>query len=155
MAVTLHVSCVRADFHQVRDAVAAAALGVTLEQFAHCEEQHDEYRFRELGLRSGQEADAEGTDGGQGHEEVLVEDISAGNAFDRFFQGAGADEQVGNEIDNEQLPGLQGAVSLDEDGCGEQDGGDGDEGYLPFRAAVGVVMLVRVLMCVMYVRLPG
>ena len=109
-------------------------------------------RFREFGLRSGQEAYAEGTDGGQGHEEVLVEDVPAGNAFCRFFQGAGADEQVGDEIDQEQLPGLQGAVSLDEDGCGEQDGCDGDEGYLPLCAAVGVaVMLVLVLVLVVVV----
>ena len=149
LPAALHLGCVRTDFHQVRDAVAAPALGVTLEQLAYCEEQHDEDRFREFGLRPGQEADAEGTDGGQGHEEVLVEDVSAGNAFCRFFQGAGADEQVGDEIDQEQLPGLQGAVFLDEDGCGEQDGGDGDEGYLPLCAAVGVaVMLVLVLVVV-------
>ena len=80
---------------------------------------------------------------------MLVEDVSVRDSLRRFLEGAGADEQIGNEIDEKQLPGLQAAVFLDKYGCGEQDGCDGDEGYLPLCAAVGVtVMLVLVLVVV-------
>ena len=67
--------------HQVRDAVAALPFGIAFKQFAHLEEQHDEHRLRKLCLSSWQEADAQRADGGDSHQEVLVEHVSLGDAL--------------------------------------------------------------------------
>ena len=74
------------DVHQVGDALAALALGIAFEQLTYLEEQHHEDGLGKLGLSTGQEADAEGSDGSHRHEEVLVERFSVGNAFSGLFQ---------------------------------------------------------------------
>ena len=46
--------------HQVRNAIAALALGIALKEFAHLEEQHHKHRLGELRLGTRQETDAQG-----------------------------------------------------------------------------------------------
>ena len=77
---------VRTDIHQVRDALTALALSIALEQLAHLEEQHDEDGLRELCLGTWQEADAQGTDGGYRHQQVLVHGFTMHQAFHSFLQ---------------------------------------------------------------------
>ena len=64
------------DVHEVGDAVAALAFGIALEEFTDLEEEHHEDGFWELRLSPRQETDAEGANGGNGHEEMLVEHLT-------------------------------------------------------------------------------
>ena len=77
---------IRPYIHQMGDTVAGLTLGVALEELADLEEEHHEDRFRILGLGFGEETDTEGTDGGDGHEEVLVEGIAVGDALPSLVQ---------------------------------------------------------------------
>ena len=72
---------VRPYVHEVGDAVAGLALSVTLEEFTDLEEEHHEDGLRVLGLGTGEETDQEGTDGGDGHEEVLIEGVAVGDTL--------------------------------------------------------------------------
>ena len=90
-AYVLHISpfnvChIGAYVHQVCYAVAALALGVVLEQLAHLEKQHHKDCFGKFRLGSRQEADAQGTDGGHRHQEVLVEGIAVGQSLGSLLQ---------------------------------------------------------------------
>ena len=67
--------------HQMGDAVTAPALGIALEELAHLEEKHHEHGLGELGLGARQETNAKCADGGDGHEEVLVEGVAVGDAL--------------------------------------------------------------------------
>lgn len=117
------MSHVRTDVHEVGDTLTALSLGIALEEFTNLEEEHDEDRLRELRLCSGQETDAECTDGGNGHEEVLVKGIPMHHTLYCLFQCVMSDEQVGDKIYQQQLPGRQVAVFLNDDGCHQKDGG--------------------------------
>ena len=68
-ALGLQIGGVRANVHQGGNGLAGLAHGVILEQLAHLIEEHHKYG---LAVFPG----AEGTYGGQGHEEVLVEDLA-------------------------------------------------------------------------------
>ena len=86
------------------DAVAAFTFGIAFEEFADLEEEHHEDRLGELRLCARQEADAECTDGCHRHEEMLVEGIAVGHALNGFVKRFVSDEQIGYEINKEQLP---------------------------------------------------
>ena len=75
------------DVHQMGDARTALAFGIALEELTDLEEEHDEDGLGELRLSPGQETDAEGTDGSDRHEEMLVEGITMGDSLPRFVQG--------------------------------------------------------------------
>ncbi len=122
------------------DAVAAPAFGVALEEFADLEEEHHEHCLGKLCLRAGQEAYAEGSEGGYGHQEMLVEHVAAGYPLGGFPECASADEQVGHEVDEQQLPGREAAVVLDDHRCGEKYRSDGYKGHPALHAAVCVVV---------------
>ena len=68
------------------NALTALALSITLEEFTHLKEEHDEDGFWELRLSTRKEPNAEGPDGGYRHEEVLVEGITVKHALDSFLQ---------------------------------------------------------------------
>ena len=74
------------DIHQVGNTFAALALGIALEEFTDLEEEHDEDGLRELRLCPRQETDAKGADGGDGHEEMLVEGIALQDALPSLMQ---------------------------------------------------------------------
>ena len=85
--------------HQMCDALTALALGVALEEFTHLEEEHHKDRFGEFRLSPRQETDAESTNGGNGHEEVLVESITVGDSLPCLVQRLMAYQQIRYEID--------------------------------------------------------
>ena len=86
LTIALHIGHVGADVHQVGNALAALAFGIALKEFANLEEQHHEDGLGELGLCPREEADAEGTDGGNRHQEVLIEGIAVGDSLSSLFQ---------------------------------------------------------------------
>ena len=98
------------------NALAALPFGIALEEFADLEEQHHEDGLGELGLCPREEADAEGTDGGNRHQEVLIEGIAVGDSLRSLLQRVVADDQIRYKIDKQQLPGGQRQRFLDEDG---------------------------------------
>ena len=67
--------------HQMGDAVAGLALGVTLEEFANLEEKHHEDSLWILRLGSGEKTYQQGTDSGDGHEEMFVEGVAVGDTL--------------------------------------------------------------------------
>ena len=101
--------------HQVADALAALPFGIALEQFAYLEEQHDEDSLGKLRLSSRQETDGECPQRGYRHEEMLVEGIALQQALSGLFQRVVTHQQVGNQVDEQQLPGGQREVLLDDD----------------------------------------
>ena len=130
------------DIHQVGDALPALPLGIAFEQFAHLEEEHHEDRLRELRLGSWHETDGECTDGGHCHEEILVQRFAVQQTFRGFLQRLESYQQVGHEIDEEQLPGGQRAAFLDRYGYYEQQGGNDDGCELRPLTALMVMMMV-------------
>ena len=66
--------------------------------------------------------------------------------FQSLFQGVVANEQIGHEVNQEQLPQRQTQVLLDEDGDDEQDGCDDNQGELFLQAVLVVMMLMFMLM---------
>jgi hypothetical protein len=90
---------IRTDVHEVGDAVAGLALGVTLEEFANLEEKHHEDSLWILRLGSGEKTYQQGTDSGDGHEEMFVEGITVDDTFPRLLERLMTDEQVGDEVD--------------------------------------------------------
>ena len=69
------------DVHEVGDAVTGLALSIALEEFADLEEEHHEDSLGVLGLGSGKETDEQGTESGDGHEEMLVEGVTVGDTL--------------------------------------------------------------------------
>ena len=128
------------------NAVATLSLSIALEEFSYLEEKHDKYRLRKLCLCPWQKTDAESSDSGYRHEEVLIEDIPVHQSFQSLFQGVVANEQIGHEVNQEQLPQRQTQVLLDEDGDDEQDGCDDNQGELFLQAVLVVMMLMFMLM---------
>ena len=84
--LSVHMGDVRTDVHEVGDAVAGLALSVTLEEFTNLKEKHHEYCLGVLGLGSGKETDEQGTDSGDGHEEMFVEGVTVGDTLPCLVQ---------------------------------------------------------------------
>ena len=82
----------------------AFALGGSLKELAQLEEEHDEDRLGELRLGSRQEAYAECADGGDAHEEVLVEELAMSHSLDRLAEYVVPYNKVWHEVDQEELP---------------------------------------------------
>ena len=72
---------VRPYVHQMGDAVTALAFGVALEEFTDLEEEHHEDGLGVLGLGTGEKTYQQGTDSGDGHEEMFVEGVAVGDAL--------------------------------------------------------------------------
>ena len=87
----LQVGVIGADVHQGGDVFPALAHRVALEQLADLVEQHNGGGLPVL--LQGQRAH-----GGDGHEEVLVEDLALHHAQEGLAQHVIADDQIGNEI---------------------------------------------------------
>ena len=68
------------------DALSALSFSIALKEFTHLEEEHHEDGLRELRLCPRQEADAEGADGSNRHQEVLVEGIAVGDTLPSLMQ---------------------------------------------------------------------
>jgi len=141
---------VRADIHQVSDAVATLAFSIPLEELTHLEEEHYEDSLRKLGFSTRQESDTEGSDGGYRHEKMLIEGISVEQTLNGLLQRVVPDEQIGDEINQQQLPLRQVGILLDENRCNQQyDGGDNKLELLLQRMLVMVFVLMLVLAALM------
>ena len=123
------------------NAFPALSLGIALEQLAYLEEEHHKDRLRKFGFRPRQEPDAERTDGGYRHQEMLVESLALGQSLDGFLQCVVTNQEVGNEVDHEQLPLGQVQSLFDSNRHDEQYDGDTNEPEL-----LAQRMLVMVLM---------
>jgi hypothetical protein len=73
---------------------------------------------------------------------MLVEGIAVGHALYGFVKRFVSDEQIGYEINKEQLPCGQLAVFLNDDGCDEKYYRNGDERELAFQTAVLMFVMV-------------
>ena len=111
-AATLYRRRVGTYIHKVGYAVATLALGVTFKQFANLEEQHYKDRFGKLGFGTRQKTDAECTDGGDGHKEMLVEHVATDDALKCFLQRIVTDKKIRHEVNQQQLPRRQTAIVL-------------------------------------------
>ena len=102
-SIPFYVGCIRADVHQMGDAVTASAFCIVFEQFTNLKEKHDKHGLGKFRFSPWEKTDAKGTDGGQGHQEMLIEPIAFGDAFAGFSQGVVTDKQIRNQIDRQQL----------------------------------------------------
>ena len=116
-AASHDVGHVGANLHQVLDAVTALALGIALEELSHLEEEHHEDSLGKFRFGSGHEANAERAQRGHRHQEVLIERLAPPDAFPRLAQRLSAYQQVGHQVDQEQLPRLQATILLYQDRC--------------------------------------
>ena len=153
-SVAFEVGDVRADVHQMGDRTAGTAFRNAFEEFAYLEKEHDENGFGKLGLRARQETDGQCAEGGDAHQEVLVEGFTVAEGFRRFFQRIPADEQVGNQVEQQVLPGRPVRLFLDDDGGGQQEGRGGDFQDPPARAFFFVLM-VMVVAVFLFVAVPA
>ena len=113
LALTFHVGRIGTDVHQVRNRFAALSFGIAFKEFADLEEEHHEDGFGELCLGTWEESDAESAQCRDGHEEVFVKWFAFHHAFDGFLDGVKSHYEVGDKIDEQQLPGGQCVVVLD------------------------------------------
>ena len=96
-SVAFHVGDIGTDIHQLGDAGAALSFSISFKEFPNLEEKHYEDGFRILMLPT-EKPDAEGSNGGDGHEKILVEHVPVHDAFARLFYGAPAKYQIGNQV---------------------------------------------------------
>ena len=96
---SFQVGAVGADIHQIADALAAFADGVTLEQFANLVEQHNGNALTEL-------TQAERSHSGNGHQKVFVKNFAVNNAQHSFAQHIVANDEVWYQEEHQlQIPG--------------------------------------------------
>ena len=133
---------IRPYIHQMGDTVAALSFGITLEEFAHLEEQHHKHSLGKLRLGARQEADAERADGGYGHEKMLVEGIAMHHALGSLAQCVVADKEIRNQIEQQQLPRRQLVVLLNPYRSHQQHYCCPNEQQLVLQVVLVVMMLV-------------
>ena len=88
----------------MRDALTASAFGITLEEFAHLEEEHYKHCLGELCLGSWQKAYAQGSYRSHRHKEVLVEHVALGYSFQCLAKSVMTYQQIRHKIHKQQLP---------------------------------------------------
>ena len=127
---------------------AALSFGISFKEFANLEEEHHEHGFGELGFCTREESDAERTQCGDGHEEVLVERFALHDPFDGFLDGVETNHKVGDKIDEQQLPRGQSVVVFDIYSDEEQNDGESnlDQRLLQSTFFMMVVMFVFVML---------
>ena len=146
-AVPLDLGRIGANVHQMAHGAARAALCDALEELADLEEKHDEDRFGELGLSPREETDGERAQRGDAHQEILVQCLAVCKGLGGFLQGVPADEEVGDQKEQQVLPGRPVCLFFDEYRADQQGRGRSnlDETLL------GAVLIVMMLMVVMFV----
>ena len=85
-------------------ALATLTLGITLKQFPNLEEEHNKNGLGKLGFCSRHETDSQGPKSSHRHQKMLIEGITMHQTLNSFMQRLVADKQIGNEIDEQQLP---------------------------------------------------
>ena len=101
-AVTLDVGVIGRNVHHGCDGFARFAHGVALEQLADLVEQHHSATFRHRRLRVGERDHGECANGGDGHEQVLVEHLAVFDVAGCPQQHIVAGDEVRHEVQREQ-----------------------------------------------------
>ena len=104
LAIAHDVSIVRGDVHHGRDRFARLADSVAFEQRPHLVEQHDGRAFGHVRLGFREEDERERADGGDGHEQVLVERLLVRDAVPGLREHVVARYEVGDEERDEFDP---------------------------------------------------
>ncbi len=86
----LAVCGVGADIHQVRDVPAGAVDGVILEELADLVKEHDGHRLQIL-------LQQKRADGGDAHEEILIEYLAVANVAEGLPQHLVAEDEIGGQ----------------------------------------------------------
>ena len=86
LAVAHDIRVVRGNIHHVRDRFARLAYGVAFEQRANLVKKHDSCAFGHVGFGFGEEDEGECADGGNGHEQILVERLFVRDTMPGFCQ---------------------------------------------------------------------
>ena len=123
-------------------AVAALSFGITFKKFAYLEEKHDKYRFRKLCFSTRKETNSQRTNRGYRHQEVLIEGIAMSYALDSLVQRLVSNQQIGHQIDEQQLPSGQLAMLLYQDSTHQQQCRGRNEQQLPLQTIMIVMMMV-------------
>ena len=105
-----------------------------------------------LRLGTWQETDEQRSDGGYRHEEMLVERIAMSHSFPCLLKGVVTDEQVGHQINKQQLPCGQTGIFLYKHCAYEQHYSYADEQQLTVQAAMLVIVVMLVVMVMMLMR---
>ena len=87
-SVMPNMSDVRADIHETGNGMAGPVYSQVLEPFANLVEQHDGNRFRIF-------ADAKGSDGGNAHEEMFIENPAMGDIAQCLPENVIAQDKIG------------------------------------------------------------
>ena len=101
-AVAFDVGVIGRNVHHGCDGFAGLAHGVALEQLADLVEQHHGATFRHRRLRVGERDHGECADGGDGHEQVLVEHLAVFDVAGCPQQHIVAGDEVRHEVQREQ-----------------------------------------------------
>ena len=143
LAVLFYAGVVGTDVHEFGYGAAAPAHGIVLEAFTDAVKEHDCNRL-------GVFADADSADGGNGHEEVLLEQPAAQKLFRGLLKSIKACDEVGHKEKQQNEPALHaGDLFRNDPHCGKQHGGYGDKQNVPLHAAV--IMAAAMLFVVMSV----
>ena len=100
LALLHNVRTVGANLHQGGNAPSASLHGQALEELADLVEEHHSHTLHKVAVPviDGQH---EGSDGGDGHQEILVEHSSVHHAQSCLAQNVVADNQVGRQVEPE------------------------------------------------------
>ena len=110
LSVLLQIGIIRSDIHQFGNVPPAFAHGIALEQFADLVKQH--YGDGLVIIAGFQQADDQGPNGGDGHEEVFVEHLAVQDPFEGFPQDIMSDDEVGHQVQQHAQETLQQAAFL-------------------------------------------
>ena len=127
LALFHDVGVLRRDVHHVCDGLARLVNRITLEQFAHLEEQHHGRAFGHVRFSVGEQHQRKRAESGHGHEEVLVQRVPVRKASQRAGDDVVAGDKIGDEEERELGVHITGRAE-----GGAQDAGlgrhfDGDE----------------------------
>ena len=103
---------IRTYVHQVLYALATLSLGIALEELAHLEKEHHEYRLRKLCLCSWEESYAQCSYRSHRHQEVLIKRIAVRQSLRSLFQRSCTYQQIGYQVHQQQLPCRQRHIFL-------------------------------------------
>ena len=134
--------------HQVRNAVAALTLSITLKQLTHLEKQHHKHRLGELCFGPWQETYTQGADGGNTHQEVLVKRLALQQTLSRLLQGIMTYYDIRYQIYQQQLPGFECKLVFYYYRSNQQHGCDNNQPQL-FTSVMLVVVLVLMMLIMM------
>ena len=95
---------VRGDVHHGRDGAARTTHRIVFEESSHLVEEHHRRALGHVRLGLGKEHQGKGADGGDGHEQVLVEGLPVDDAVPGLGQHVVSGQQIRDEKCRELNP---------------------------------------------------